>query len=366
MAGRGRPKAPLVLTDQERATLVRWSRRAKSSQALAVRCRIVLGCAEDEGLRSNQDVAAQLGIWPQTVTKWRKRFLERRLDGLADEQRPGAPRKISDEQIEDVIVKTLEATPDNATHWSRTSMAQQSGLSKSTVGRVWKAFGLKPHLVDTFKLSNDPQFIDKVRDVVGLYLDPPEKALVLAVDEKSQIQALDRSAPVLPMMPGMPERRTHDYVRHGITTLFAALDVSTGIVIGSIHRRHRAIEFKKFLTQLDHEVPADLDVHLICDNYGTHKHPTIRQWLTAHPRFHMHFTPTYSSWLNQVERWFGLLTDKQLRRGVHRSIQALEKDIRTWISQWNTNPKPFTWTKTADEILERLASYLQRIPGAGH
>ncbi|TDO41787.1 IS630 family transposase [Paractinoplanes brasiliensis] len=366
MAGRGRPKAPLVLTDEERATLVRWSRRAKSSQALAVRCRIVLGCAQDEGLRSNQDVAAQLGIWPQTVTKWRKRFLERRLDGLADEQRPGAPRKITDEQVEDVIVKTLEATPANATHWSRASMAKQSGLSKSTVGRVWKAFRLQPHLVDTFKLSNDPQFIDKVRDVVGLYLDPPEKALVLAVDEKSQIQALDRSAPVLPMMPGMPERRTHDYVRHGITTLFAALDVATGTVIGSIHRRHRAIEFKKFLTKLDHEIPADLDVHLICDNYGTHKHPTVRQWLTAHPRFHMHFTPTYSSWLNQVERWFGLLTDQKIRRGAHRSIPALEKDIRSWIDQWNADPKPFTWTKTADEILERLASYLQRIPGAGH
>jgi transposase len=366
MAGRGRPKAPLVLSDEERETLVRWSRRAKSSQALAVRCRIVLGCAEDEGLRSNQDVAAQLGIWPQTVTKWRKRFLERRLDGLADEQRPGAPRKITDERIEDVIVKTLEAAPANATHWSRASMAEQSGLSKSTVGRVWKAFRLKPHLVDTFRLSNDPQFIDKVRDVVGLYLDPPEKALVLAVDEKSQIQALDRSAPVLPMMPGMPERRTHDYVRHGITTLFAALDVATGTVIGSLHRRHRAVEFKKFLATLDHQVPVDLQVHLICDNYGTHKHPDVQRWLAAHPRFHMHFTPTYSSWLNQVERWFGLLTDQRLRRGVHRSIPALEKDIRTWIEQWNADPKPFTWTKTADEILDRLASYLQRIPGAGH
>src|SRR3954447_14515014 len=366
MAGRGRPKLPLVLSDEERETLVRWSRRAKSSQALAVRCRIVLGCAEDEGLRSNQDVAAQLGIWPQTVTKWRKRFLERRLDGLADEQRPGAPRKITDERIEDVIVKTLEAAPANATHWSRASMAEQSGLSKSTVGRVWKAFRLKPHLVDTFRLSNDPQFIDKVRDVVGLYLDPPEKALVLAVDEKSQIQALDRSAPVLPMMPGMPERRTHDYVRHGITTLFAALNVATGQVIGSIHRRHRAAEFKKFLTKLDHEVPADLDVHLICDNYGTHKHPDVRRWLTAHPRFHMHFTPTYSSWLNQVERWFALLTDKQLRRGVHKNLQALERDIRAWITHWNDNPKPFAWTKSADEILERLAAYLDRIPGAGH
>jgi len=366
MAGRGRPKAPLTLSDEERETLVRWSRRAKSSQALAMRCRIVLGCAEGDGLRPNKDVAAQLGIWPQTVTKWRRRFLDRRLDGLVDEPRPGAPRQITDEQVEEVIVATLEATPVNATHWSRASMAAQSGLSKSTVGRVWKAFGLKPHLVDTFKLSNDPQFIDKVRDVVGLYLDPPEKALVLAVDEKSQIQALDRSAPVLPMMPGMPERRTHDYLRNGITTLFAALDVATGEVIGSIHRRHRAIEFKKFLTKLDRQVPPDLDVHLICDNYGTHKHPSIRQWLAAHPRFHMHFTPTYSSWLNQVERWFGLLTDQRLRRGVHRSIHALENDIRAWIQQWNADPKPFAWTKTADEILERLASYLQRIPGAGH
>ncbi|GAA0905686.1 hypothetical protein Vau01_118320 [Virgisporangium aurantiacum] len=352
-----------MLSGEERETLVRWSRRAKSSQALAQRCRIVLGCAEG---KSNQDVAAQLGIWPQTVGRWRNRFVARRLAGLVDEPRPGAPRRITDEQVEEVIVKTLEAAPADATHWSRASMAATSGLSKSTIGRVWKAFGLKPHLVDTFKLSNDPQFIDKVRDVVGLYLDPPEKAIVLAVDEKSQIQALDRSAPVLPMMPGMPERRTHDYVRHGITTLFAALDVATGEVIGSIHRRHRAVEFRKFLAKLDAEVPAGLDVHLICDNYSTHKHPTIKRWLAAHPRFNMHFTPTYSSWLNQVERWFGLLTDKRLRRAAHRSIQALEKDIRTWIEQWNSDPKPFTWTKTADEILDRLASYLQRIPGAGH
>ena len=245
-------------------------------------------------------------------------------------------------------------------------MAAQTGLSKSTVGRIWKAFGLKPHQIDTFKLSNDPQFIDKVRDVVGLYLDPPEKALVLCVDEKSQIQALDRSAPVLPMMPGMPERRTHDYVRHGITTLFAALNVATGEITGSIHRRHRAAEFKKFLTKLDKEIPTDLDVHLICDNYATHKSPTITSWLARHPRFHLHFTPTYSSWLNQVERWFGLLTDKKLRRGAHTSVPALEKDIRDWITTWNENPKPFAWTKTADEILDRLTAYLQRIPGAGH
>jgi transposase len=363
VARTGRPVAVVRLTNEERETLVRWSRRAKSSQALAQRCRIVLGCADG---KSNQEVAAQLGIWPQTVGKWRRRFVQRRMEGLVDEPRPGAPRKITDEQVEEVIVATLEGQPNDATHWSRASMAAQSGMSKSTIGRIWKTFGLKPHLVDTFKLSNDPQFIDKVRDVVGLYLDPPEKALVLCVDEKSQIQALDRSAPVLPMMPGMPERRTHDYIRHGITTLFAALDVATGKVIGSIHRRHRAVEFKKFLAKLDHEVPADLDVYLICDNYSTHKAPTITTWLAAHPRFHMHFTPTYSSWLNQVERWFGLLTDKRLRRSAHKSLHALETDIRDWITTWNDNPKPFTWTKTADQILERLTSYLQRIPGAGH
>jgi transposase len=352
-----------VLTDEERETLQRWARRAKSSQALAQRCRIVLGCAAG---KSNKEVAAEVGVWPQTVGVWRRRFVESRLDGLADEPRPGAPRTITDEAVEEVIVATLERQPSDATHWSRASMAAETGLSKSTVGRIWKAFGLKPHQVDTFKISNDPQFIDKVRDVVGLYLDPPEKALVLCVDEKSQIQALDRSSPVLPMMPGMPERRTHDYVRHGITTLFAALNVATGEITGSIHRRHRAAEFKKFLTKLDNTVPADLDIHLICDNYATHKSPTITGWLARHPRFHLHFTPTYSSWLNQVERWFGLLTDKKLRRGTHTSVPALEKDIRAWISTWNENPKPFAWNKTADEILERLATYLQRIPGAGH
>ena len=267
MARTGRPVAEVVLTDDERETLLRWSRRAKSSQALALRSRIVLGCAEG---KANKQVAAELGVWPQTVGTWRRRFVESRLDGLVDEPRPGAPRKITDEQVEAVVVATLERTPADATHWSRASMAGESGLSRSTVGRIWKAFGLKPHQVQTFKLSTDPQFVDKVRDVVGLYVDPPEKALVLCVDEKSQIQALDRSAPVLPMMPGMPERRTHDYLRHGITTLFAALDVATGEVIGQIHRRHRAAEFRKFLAKLDKQVPAELDVHLICDNYSTH------------------------------------------------------------------------------------------------
>jgi transposase len=363
VARTGRPKAELVLSDGEREQLVRWSRRAKSAQFLALRSKIVLACAQ--GL-ANTQVAAQLGVAPATVSKWRRRFVDRRLDGLLDEPRVGGPRSISDEQIEAVIVATLERSPKDATHWSRASMASETGLSRSTIGRIWREFRLKPHLVDTFKLSTDPQFIEKVRDVVGLYLDPPERALVLCVDEKSQIQALDRSAPVLPMMPGMPERRTHDYVRSGTTTLFAALDVASGQVIGSLHRRHRAIEFKKFLAKIDTEVPAELDVHLICDNLSTHKTPTITRWLDTHPRFHLHFTPTSSSWLNQVERWFGLLTDKQLRRATHKTLQALEKDIRTWIKTWNENPQPFTWTKTADDIFERLNSYLQRIPGAPH
>ncbi|HEV8525933.1 MAG TPA: IS630 family transposase [Actinomycetes bacterium] len=359
----GRPKAELRLADDERERLLRWSRRATSSQALALRSRIVLACAEGV---DNKTVAARLGCAAETVGRWRRRFVARRLDGLVDEPRPGGPRRIGDEQVEQVVVATLERTPAGATHWSRASMAAETGLSRSTIGRIWRAFGLKPHLVEAFKLSADPLFIEKVRDVVGLYLDPPERALVLCVDEKSGIQALDRSAPVLPMMPGMPERRTHDYARSGTTTLFAALDVASGTVIGSLHRRHRAIEFKKFLTKIDAEVPADLDLHLICDNLSTHKTPSVQAWLRAHPRFHMHFTPTSSSWLNQVERWFGLLTDQQLRRGVHKSVHALEREIRAWVKTWNENPRPFAWTKTADEILQRLASYIQRIPGAGH
>ncbi|MTE17203.1 IS630 family transposase [Nocardia sp. CT2-14] len=344
---RGRPKQRLVLTDEERQVLTGWTRRRKSAQALALRARIVLACAGEGGLRSNTDVAAAERVSLPTVGKWRQRFLEKRLDGLGDEPRPGGPRTITDEQVEQVLVATLERSPHSATHWSRASMAAETGLSRSSVGRIWKALRLQPHRNDEFKISNDPLFVDKVRDVVGLYLDPPEKAIVLCVDEKSQIQALDRSAPVLPMMPGMPERRTHDYVRHGITTLFAALNVATGEVIGQIHRRHRATEFKKFLARLDREVPAELDVHLICDNYGTHKAPIIVKWLAAHPRFHMHFTPTYSSWRGEVERWFGLLTDQQLRRGVHKSIAALEKSIRDWVTAWNEDPKPFVWTKTA-------------------
>ncbi len=363
MAGRGRPKAELALSDVERETLVRWSQRRKSAQALALRCRIVLACAD--GL-SNAEVAGRLGVSRPTVGKWRSRFVVRRLEGLVDEDRPGAPRKISDDKVEEVVVATLEQAPKDATHWSRASMAKRSGLSKSTVGRIWKAFRLKPHLAETFKLSKDPLFIEKVRDVVGLYLDPPERAVVLCVDEKSQVQALDRSQPVLPMMPGMPEKRTHDYARNGITSLFAALDMASGKVIGAIHRRHRSTEYRKFLIRIDQAVPTDLDVHIICDNYATHKTDIIQKWLAAHPRFHAHFVPTSSSWLNMVERWFGELTSKLLQRGVHKSVQALEADIRAWIDTWNEDPHPYVWTKTADEILNSIAAFCQRTSGAGH
>jgi transposase len=363
MARTGRPKAPLTLTQDERQTLTRWSRRAKSSQALALRCRIVLAWATGA---TNQQVAAELGVSLPTVGKWRSRVVARRLDGLVDEPRPGAPRTITDEQVEAVVVATLEETPKDATHWSRASMAKRSGLSKSTVGRIWKAFGLTPHLTDTFKLSNDPLFIEKVRDVVGLYLDPPERALVLCVEEQAQIQALDRSQPVLPMLPGTPERRTHDDVRHGVTSLFAALDVASGQVISSLHRRHRSVEFRKFLATLDKQVPGDLDVHLVCDNYATHKTDTIQRWLAAHPRFHVHFVPTSSCWRNQVEGWFAERTTKLLQRGVYTSVPALEADIRAWIAAWNEDPKPFVWTKSVDEILSALARYCQRISGAGH
>ena len=314
----------------------------------------------------NTTVAAQLGCSTATVGKWRRRFVADRLEGLTDDPRPGAPRLVSDDQIEQVVVATLERTPREATHWSRASMAAETGLSKSTVGRIWRAFGLKPHLVDTFKLSSDPLFIEKVRDVVGLYLNPPERAVVLCVDEKSGIQALNRSSPLLPMMPGVAERRSFDYARAGTTDLFAALDMATGLVMHSIQRRHRAIEFKKFLTQIDQTVPVELDVHLICDNLSTHKTPAIGAWLAAHPRFHLHFTPTSSSWLNQVERWFGLLTDKKLRRGTHQNVHALEADIRSWTQAWNNDPTPFVWTKTAEQILDSLHRFCKRISGAGH
>ena len=359
----GRPKTALILSDEEQETLLRWSRRAKSSQALALRSRILLGCGE--GL-DNKTVAERADCSTNTVSKWRARFLESRLDGLVDEPRPGRPPTITAEQVEAVVVGTLESTPKNATHWSRAKMADRSGLSKSTIGRIWRAFELKPHREDGFKLSNDPQFVEKVYDVIGLYLNPPEAAVVYCVDEKSQVQALARSQSAFPMMPGMPEKRTHDYVRHGTTSLFAAFNTIDGTVISSLHRRHRAIEFKKFLNKIDTEVPDELDVHLVCDNYATHKSPTIVKWLETHPRFHMHFTPTYSSWINQVERFFAYVTADLLQRSDHRSVQALESDIRNWVKGWNENPKPFIWTKSAEQILDSLKRLLQRTTGAGH
>jgi transposase len=360
------PSSVLVsveLSAVERAQLESWTRRRTSAQALAMRARIVL--LATDGL-NNTEIAGQLGIHRNVAGKWRSRFVEHRLDGLTDEPRPGRPRTVTDDKVEEVIVKTLETTPKDATHWSTRSMAKEVGLTQSAVLRIWKAFGLQPHRQETWKLSKDPQFIDKVRDVVGIYLNPPERAVVLCVDEKSQIQALDRTAPILPMLPGTPQRATHDYKRSGTSSLYAALDITTGKVIGALHSRHRAIEFKKFLQTIDREVPADLDVHLVLDNSSTHKTPAIRNWLAAHPRFVLHFTPTSSSWLNLVERWFAELTTKKLRRGAHRSVRQLNNDIRAWIETWNADPKPFVWTKTADQILDSIARYCQRINESRH
>jgi transposase len=359
----GRPKARLIVSPSERKRLEAWTRRRKTAQAIATRSRIVLLCAS--GMQ-NIDVAEKMGVSKQMVGKWRQRFIDRRLDGLLDEPRPGAPRKLSDADVERVVVQTLEGTPRDATHWSVRSMAKETGISPTTVHRIWRAFSLQPHRSETFKLSKDPLFVEKVRDIVGLYLNPPEKALVLCVDEKSQIQALDRTQPLLPMRPGQPERQTHDYVRHGTTSLFAALDVATGEVIGECHRRHRAVEFKKFLNTIDEQVPDPLHVHLVMDNYATHKTPAIRRWLAKRPRFHVHFTPTSASWINLVERWFATLTAKQLRRGTHRSTLALEAAIKSYIVVCNEDPKPFIWTKTADQILESIKRFCLRTSGTGH
>jgi transposase len=353
----------IELTDAERLQLEAWTRRRTSAQALAQRSRIVLLAAE--GLR-NTEIAARLGINRAMAAKWRSRFAEHRLDGLADEPRPGRLRTITDEQVDAVITKTLESTPKDATHWSTRSMATEVGLTQTAVSRIWRAFGLQPHRQDSFKLSKDPLFVDKVHDVVGLYLNPPERAVVLCVDEKSQIQALDRTAPILPMLPGVPERATHDYRRAGTSSLYAALDLSTGKVIGRLHSRHRAIEFKQFLQTIDREVPAQLGVHLVLDNSSTHKTPAIHKWLLAHPRFQLHFTPTSSSWLNLVERWFGELTTKLLKRGAHRSVAALNADIRAWMKTWNADPKPYVWTKTADQILDTIRRYCDRINDSRH
>ena len=354
---------PVELTDDERARLESWSRRRATAQALALRARIVLAAAD--GL-SNLEIAEQLGVSRPTVTKWRNRFAELRLDGLLDEPRPGRPRTITDEQVEAVVIKTLESKPKDATHWSTRSMAGEMGMTPDAIWRIWQAFGLQPHRAETFKLSTDPLFVEKVKDICGLYLNPPERAVVLCVDEKSQIQALDRTQPILPLLPGTPERATHDYKRHGTSSLYAALDLTTGKVIGSLHNRHRAIEFHKFLQTIDQQVPRHLDVHIVLDNSSTHKTPTIQRWLATHPRFHVHFTPTSSSWLNLVERWFAELTNKKLRRGAYRSVRALNADIRAWIANWNNNPRPYVWTKTAEQILDAIRSYCPRINPTAH
>ena len=363
MAQRGFAAPTVELTSEQRQTLEQWTRRRKTAAGLAQRARIVLLAAD--GL-SNTEVAMHERCDRNTAGKWRSRFASQGVDGLLDEPRPGRPRLITDPDVEAVIVKTLEEQPRDATHWSTRSMARATGMSQSAVSRIWRAFGLQPHRTETFKLSNDPLFIDKVRDIVGLYLDPPAKAVVLCVDEKTQVQALDRTQPILPMRPGTPERRTHDYRRYGITSLFAALNVATGQVLGQVRRRHRAAEFLAFLKTIDVNVPAELDVHLVLDNSSTHKTPTVHRWLLRHRRFHVHFTPTYSSWLNLVERWFAELTTKWITRGTHRSVTQLERSLREWIEMWNNDPRPFVWTKTADEILEKLAKYCQAINDSGH
>jgi transposase len=357
------PGKGFVLSSEQREALERWLRRPKTGQGLAQRAQIILECATG---KSDVRIARKLRCNRLTVGRWRRRFARDGLDGLLDEPRPGAPRKISDADVERVITRTLETKPRDATHWSTRSMAKAVGLNQTAISRIWRAFSLQPHRSETFKLSRDPLFIEKVRDVVGLYMNPPDRALVLCVDEKSQIQALDRTQPLLPMRPGQPERRSHDYVRHGTTSLFAALDVKTGTVIGECRPRHRAIEFRKFLDTIDAAVPADLDVHLVLDNLSTHKTPAVKRWLAKRPRYHLHFTPTSSSWLNLVERFFAELTQKQIKRGVHRSTEALITAIDDFIAIRNEEPRPFIWTKSADEIFASIARYCQRTSDSGH
>jgi transposase len=353
----GRPKQPLLLTEEERERLQSLAHRSRIQPLVARRARVVLACAE--GL-DNKAVANRLRCSLGMVGKWRSRFLQSRLEGLYDEPRPGTPRKISDDQVEQVVIQTLESTPRGQTHWSTRELAKASGLSRMTISRIWHAFGLQPHRTETFKLSPDPLLIEKVRDIVGLYLNPPDHALVLCVDEKSQIQALDRTQPMLPMRPGQLERRTHDYKRHGTTSLFAALELKTNRVIGQLHRRHRSQEFRRFLDTIEANVPATLDVHIVLDNYGTHKTTIIRKWFAKRPHFHVHFTPTYGSWINLVERWFAAITNKRIRRGIFRSVKELEAAIREYIDIHNQAPKPFVWTRTADQILASIARFAQR------
>ena len=355
MARRGRPTVEITLSADERTTLQRWARRHSSSQALAMRCKIVLACADGE--RSRSEIAGEVGCNRATVTKWRHRFAEDRLDGLVDAPRPGAERTISDETVEAVVVDTLETTPPDATHWSTRGLAAKHGISHTTVGEIWRAFGLKPWCQDEFKVSPDPQLIEKIRDIVALYMNPPVAAVVFAVDEKPQIQALNRTAPTLPMLPTTPQRATHDYQRNGTIDLFAALDIATGTVITDLRKTHTSKDFVAFLNKVNRNVPTDLDVHIVLDNLSAHKTPLVHRWLLRHRRFHLHFTPTYGSWINLVERWFSALTTKKLQRSAHDSVAELAADITAWVEVWNDDPKPFIWTKTADQILDRLGSY---------
>jgi transposase len=357
---RGRPTVAVTLSGDERKTLLRWARRHNSSQALSLRCRIVLACAEGA---SNSEVASRLGVHPTTVSKWRHRFATDRLDGLVDAPRPGAARTIGDDVVEAVIVETLESAPPDATHWSTRGLAAKHGISHQTVAEIWRAFGLKPWRQDSFKVSPDPDLVEKIRDLVALYMNPPVAAAVFAVDEKPQIQALDRTAPTLPMLATTPARATHDYERNGTCDLFAALEIATGRVITDIRAHHTSADFIAFLNKVDREVPRDLDVHVILDNLATHKTPAVHKWLLRHRRFHFHFTPTYGSWMNLVERWFSALTTKKLQRSAHRSVKELAADIRRWVEHWNDDPRPFVWHKTAEEILERLAGYCAAING---